>query len=179
LSTPGEEEDGDSSVKRAKGEDGTPTPAPSQHVPEEKESEEVKEVTQGVNEVELKDGKPEAVPLPASPPPEAQEEGAAEEVKTDDNRKLAISPAKSTKSTSAKDTDVSHASVKSAEQLVAVDISAISDIAAPSKAPRKTRKLPAKSARPSSKVVKKTEKAAESGKTLEEVVGLVQDGRVA
>jgi hypothetical protein len=174
LSTPGEDDEGENSVKRAKGEDGTPSPArdksPAQHVPQSKETEEVEEVTEGVKEAEREDGKPEAVPLPASPPPEAQD---GEE----DN--IAVSPTKSpksTKSTVAKDTNVPLASAKLTAE-PAADASADSDSVAPTKAPRKTRKLPSKAAKPSSKVSKKADKAVESkGKTSGEIVDSKKDG---
>jgi hypothetical protein len=116
---------------------------------------EVKEVMQGVNDVELEDEKPESVPLPASPPPEA------ENVEQD---KMAVSPTKSPrsrKSVAAKDANVSPLSAKLILEPVTVDTSSSPEAAAPAKAPRKTRKLPSKSARPSAKVAKK-DKAPES-----------------
>ena len=184
LSTPGEDDEGESSAKRAKGEDGTASPAahdesPAQHGPEAKEEteEEVKEVTQGVEDVELQDGIPEAVPLPASPPPEdSEEEDATIDRTADDNDIMAISPTKSIKSTSAKGVNGSPASVRSAGQPLAVDPSA-PDTMVSMKAPRKVRKLPTKSAEPISKTTKKMEKTTETNaKALAgEVVELKQD----
>jgi hypothetical protein len=157
--------------KRAKGEDDTLTrdESPSQPVPPVNETAEVKEVTQGVDDVELEDGKPEAVPLPASPPPEAQDLEAAKE------GKMAVSPTKSPhsrKSTAVKDVSVSPTTAKTAAEPVAADTSANADLVAPAKAPRKTRKLPSKAAKPSSKAAKRAaDKAVEpKGKTSEEVV---------
>jgi len=169
LSTAEEDDEGESSAKRVKGEDGA--------APEVQETEEVKEVTQGVEEVELEDENPETVPLPASPPPEAQEDEEAKDGNADENDKMAVSPTKSPqsiKSTSTQDPNVSPASAKSAEQPVTTDTS---DTLTPSKAPRKTRKLPTKAAKPSSKAAKKVDKTVEAkGKISEEVVELKEDG---
>lgn len=171
LSTPGEDDEEENTAKRAKGEDGTLTrdESPSQPVPPVNETAEVKEVTQGVDDVELEDGKPEAVPLPASPPPEAQDLEAAKE------GKMAVSPTKSPhsrKSAAVKDVSVSPTTAKTAAEPVAADTSANADLVAPAKAPRKTRKLPSKAAKPSSKAAKRAaDKAVEpKGKTSEEVV---------
>lgn len=179
LSTPGEDDEEENTAKRAKGEDGTLTrdESPSQPVAPVNETAEVKEVTQGVDDVELEDGKPEDVPLPASPPPEAQDLEAAQDGKT------ATSPTKSPqsrKSAAIKDVSVSPTTAKSAAEPVAADTSANpdSDPAAPAKAPRKTRKLPSKAAKPSSKAAKRAaDKAVEpKGKTSEEVVDSKEDG---
>jgi hypothetical protein len=179
LSTPGEDEEGESIAKRAKGEDGTSSPprdeSPAQHVLEAKATAEVKEVTKGVNEVELEDGKPETVPLPASPPSEAQDAVAAE------GDKMAVSPTKSPKSrksTATEDANTFPTTAKSGAEPVGVDASANSDSVAPTKAPRKTRKLPSKAAKPSSKAAKKADVTVESkGKTSGEVVDPKKDGR--
>lgn len=172
----GEDEEGESIAKRAKGEDGTSSPAPDESpahdVPEVKETEEVKDVTQGVNEVELEDGKPETVPLPASPPPEGQD---ADAIKEDTMAVLpTISPI-SPESTTSKDANVPPASTASAVAPPA-DTFTTSDPVASTKATRKTRKLPSKTAKPSSKAANKVEKAIESnGKTSAEVVDLKKD----
>jgi len=133
----------------------------------------VKEVTQGVDDVELEDEKPEAVPLPASPPPEAQDLEAAQE------GKVATQSPHSRKSATVKDVKVSPAIANSAAEPITADTSADPDSVAPVKAPRKTRKLPSKAAKPSSKAAKKAvaDQALEpKGKTLEEVVDLKEDG---
>ncbi|KIM92235.1 hypothetical protein PILCRDRAFT_810268 [Piloderma croceum F 1598] len=179
LSTPGEDEEEENTAKRAKGEDGTLTrnESPSQPVALVNETAEVKEVTQGVDDVELEEGKPETVPLPASPPPEAQDLEAAKD------GKMAASPTKSPhskKSTAVKDVSVSPATAKSPAEPVAADTSANPDPdpVASAKAPRKTRKLPSKAAKPSSKAAKRAaDKAVEpKGKTSEEVVDSKEDG---
>jgi len=159
-----EDDENESSVKRARGEDGTLTPAcdesPAQHDPEVKE---VKEVTQGVKKVDLEDGIPESVPLPASPLPEAQHQEVDD---ADDNENTADSPTKSIKSTSA---NGSPSSDKSAEQPNAANV------LVPVKS-RTTCKLPNKSARPSSKGDKVVESNEE---TSGEVADSKQDGESA
>ena len=180
LSPADEDDEGEGTAKRAKGEDGTATPtrdeSPAQHVPEVNETEEVKDVTQGVKEVELEDENPETVPLPSSPPSEAQED-EAKDGKADETDKMAVSPTKSPqsiKTTSTQDANVSPASAKSAGQPTVPETS---DTVAPTKGPRKTRKLPTKAVRPSSKAAKKADKTVEAkGKTSEEVVDLKKDG---
>jgi len=153
-------DEGESASKKAKGEDSVVTPScddiPSQVAPEAKEPEEVNEVTEGVNEVGLENEKPETIPLPASPPPDSQDEEDKKAVS------LTKSP-KSRNSTTAKDVNVSPTSAKSAAEPVAADASANPDSVAPTKAPRKTRKLPTKAAKPSSKAAKNN--AAESKET--------------
>lgn len=72
MSTPPDEEE-ENIAKRARGNEETLTRDVSPTQVPAKETEEVKEVTQGVNDVELEETKPETVPLPVTPPPETLE----------------------------------------------------------------------------------------------------------
>ncbi|KZP15857.1 hypothetical protein FIBSPDRAFT_866754 [Athelia psychrophila] len=72
LSTPPDEEE-ENIAKRLRGNEEALTRDVSPAQVPVNETEEVKEVTQGVNDVELDETKPETVPLPVTPPPETLE----------------------------------------------------------------------------------------------------------
>lgn len=154
MSTPGEEDE--NNAKRAKGDLPVVEDEPDATVEEE-----VKEVTQGVKEVELEAENPTAIPLPATPPPEAEMaeqkvESAKVEKKTETDgadteavpaplaeaAAITSSPAKATRSST---------SDAPAPPAAAITGSPTS----PRKSGRKTRKLPARASKPASKGAKK------------------------
>lgn len=175
MSTPGEDEE-ESVKKRVKAE---PTVDVSEREDSPvqitvKELEGVKDVTQGVKNVELEDAKPEAVPLPVTPPPEPsteQKDQSAEEVDSEETlgdvekegeakEKLEDKTLEDAPPTA----DVTPG--KPAEKLIATGTPAVAETIVSTKAPRKTRTLPTKATKSGSRVVKKVvESIEQKGRT--------------
>jgi hypothetical protein len=184
LSTPGEDEE-ENVKKRAKavsaldGSERDDSPA--------QETEEVKEVTQGVKDVELEERKPEAVPLPVTPPPEPQIELEAQPEKLEEVtekaegavEKAAEEKVEEKVSTSLEDAALSQKMTpgKPAKKLVATGTPDVSDEAISTKMPRKTRDLPTKAAKSAAKSVKKMVESVERmGKTSGDTMEPRKDG---
>lgn len=168
LSTPGEDDE-ENAAKRARGDDQVVGDASGNEVPDAEastqETEEVKEVTQGVKEVGLDAEKPETIPLPATPPPETeieQEAIAAKEEKKqgDDNVTTPADGASLLPAAELSTTSIT----KPATELPASEIvpeTPAETPTSPRKTPRKTRKLPTKTPKSTSKAAKKVVEAVE------------------
>lgn len=181
MSTPGEDEE--NVKKRVKAEPTIDTSeredSPAQ-IPV-KETEGVKEVTQGVKNVELEDGKPETVPLPVTPPPEPTiEQQAQPDEKLEVDTEKAEGGVEEEEEVNDKVEDKTPedanptqdlTSGKPADKLVATGTPAVAETTISTKTPRKTRNLPTKTAKSGSRVVRKVvESIEQKGRTPGEVV---------
>jgi len=149
-----------------------------------KETEEVKEVTQGVKDVELQDGKPESVPLPVTPPPEPRVEQEAELEEVEEVTEKA--EGNIGEKAEGKDEEQIPISLEGAAPLLSVSpgkpakqpvATGTPEAALPAKKPRKTHNLPTKTAKSTSKSVKKVvESFEQKGKISGDVLEKRKDG---
>lgn len=146
--------------------DESPAQVPS------KETEEVKEVIQGVKEVELDDTKPETIPLPATPPPETSE---ADESAVESNEDQVLDPTAHPTSVDALDDNTSSAEAVThdvvPETLAPIDLLVDNEALVAETPSRETRKPLTTAEPPSSKVATEVTEVAQSIEQTSDSVG--------